>query len=88
MEPQARVPRTRDYALRRAAAATNTSFFVAQARERAAACLDEAVRRYSEWLPLPPRASRLAIVAKGHGDQARWAEQLAALKETVDALPM
>ena len=37
MEPQARVPRTRDYALRRAAAATNTSFFVAQARERAAA---------------------------------------------------
>jgi hypothetical protein len=36
MEP-ARVPRTRDYALRRAAAATNTSFFVAQARERAAA---------------------------------------------------
>ena len=36
MEPQARVPRMRGTTARRAAAATNTSFFVAQARERAA----------------------------------------------------
>lgn len=49
--------------------------------EEATGCLDAAVKLYRAQLPLQPHASRLAVVAAGHHDQARWKEKLSSLKD-------